>query len=144
LEDILTYRRQKNYHKLVQAMIRLNDQCIDTIQRHPEVYINFNDVETVIKETITELNQDLAQFLQFAYELRKQDYDDCHTGLLLAENVIPSILTEIVMSNHWDKYARKMRCHSSKKFKILIGENNPLVYHKNPSKNIHEKPQIKK
>ena len=48
------------------------------------------------------------------------------------------------MSNYWDKFSRKMRCHSSKKFKILIGDNNPLVYHKNPSKNINEKPQINK
>jgi hypothetical protein len=52
LEDIITFRRQKNYPKLVQSMISLNDQCIDTIQRHPDVYINFSDVESIIKETI--------------------------------------------------------------------------------------------
>lgn len=59
LEDILTFRRQKNYQKLVQSMICLNDQCIDTIQRHPDHYINFSDVESIIKETIIGLRQDL-------------------------------------------------------------------------------------
>lgn len=71
MEDIITYKRQKNYKKLVQSMIALNDHCINTIQRHPDVYINFSDVESIVKETISSLNQDIKEFFTFAYELRK-------------------------------------------------------------------------
>lgn len=52
-------------------MISLNDNCINTIQRHPDVYINFSDVESIVKETISSLNQDIKEFFTFAYELRK-------------------------------------------------------------------------
>lgn len=144
LEDIITFRRQKNFQKLVQSMICLNDQCIDTIQRHPDVYINFSDVESIIKETISSLNEDLQQFLTFAYELRKQDYDNSHTTLLLTNSIMPQILIDMVMSNVWDPSTGTMRCDQNRKFKILMGENNPIVYHKTPAKNVLERPQIKK
>lgn len=125
-------------------MISLNDQCIDTIQRHPDVYINFSEVESIIKETISTLNQDTREFLAFAYELRKQDYDNSHTKLLLTDNVRPTILSDIVLANYWDPATGTMRCDPNKTFKILIGDNNPLVYHKNPGKNLTERPQIKR
>ena len=52
-------------------MIKLNNKCIDTIQKYPDIKINFNDVESVLKETIKLLNKNIDKFLAFAYELRK-------------------------------------------------------------------------
>lgn len=125
-------------------MIRLNDQCIDTIQRHPDIYINFSDVESVIKETISSLNKDIKEFLIFAYELRKQDIENQHTTLLLNGNIWPKVLIDIVLSNYWDPATGKMRCDQQKQFKVLMGDNNPLVYRRNSGKNVNERPQIKK
>lgn len=57
---------------------------------------------------------------------------------------MPHILQEIAMSNYWDPATNTMCCNPRRKFKILIGDNNPLVYNKNPQKGTMEKPQIKR
>ena len=90
------------------------------------------------------MNQDIREFFTFAYELRKQDYDNSHSMLLLTDNIQPKILVDVVMSNYWDPVACSMRCDQNKKFNILMNGINPLVYNKSQAKNINERPRIKK
>ena len=125
-------------------MISLNNLCIDTIQRHPNVYINFSDVESLIRETVESLNHNVREFLMFAYELRKQDLENGHTSLLLHENIYPQILIDIVLSNYWDPTSQTMCCDTSTKFQMLMQENYPLVYNKVSAKNVNQSPTINK
>jgi len=125
-------------------MIKLNNKCIDTIQKYPDIKINFNDIESVLKETIKLLNKNIDKFLAFAYELRKQDENNSHSSLLLKGNVKPAILTDIILSNYWDSKEKKMKCDFDKSFKLKINGNYNLVYMKNYFKNMTEYPIIKK
>lgn len=56
--------------------------------------------------------------------------------------VKPSVLTDIIMSNYWDKSDQKMKCDNKKTFKLIVGQGNPLVYLKNHFMNFNERPII--
>lgn len=62
----------------------------------------------------------------------------------MTDNIQPKILIDIVMSNYWDPVACAMRCDQNKNFNVLMNGTNPLVYNRNPVKNVNERPRIKK
>jgi len=127
-------------------MIFLKQQCVELMQRDPDNHfgVDFSKVESLFIGTITSLNEDVNQVLVFGYELRKQDLSDEHSYEFLSGLVKPPILVDIILSNYWDDGEKKMKCDFKKKYKLVIGDNNPLVYLKNHFKNFNEKPVIKK
>lgn len=109
--------------------------------------INFSDVEHVLKETISILNQDLDKLFEFAYELRRQDknHGNHHTSMLLNGNVRPPVLANIILANYWDEDEKRMKCDYGKRFRLALAESgNPIVYLRNYFKNLTEKPIIQR
>ena len=96
----MQFRAKLNYKKLVSTIIKLNNKCIEVIQSNPDTFIDFADVEHLLKETVAILNKDLDKLFEFAYELRKQEKrQNQHSTMLLKGNVKPAILAEIILSN---------------------------------------------
>ena len=80
----------------------------DNIEQQTEIDLQFNQASRYIENIVTEISQSPSNFMNFAYELRRQDIDDEFSYDFLNGQVQPPILNEIILSNKWCKTMGKM------------------------------------
>ena len=106
---------------------RLKNQSDDEIESRAE-----KDLQSIIsdrkcEDVVTEIGRDPQDLFRFAYELRKQDYDDQYTWTLMNGQVEPSLLISIFLANKWNPRIERMDVDRNIEFRIFNNHKGDVM-----------------
>lgn len=121
---------EKRFEDLVKAMIKVTDIMREAekstkklkAKEKAERDLLFNNAKGVIVTTVTNLNNDPASLMQFAFELRKLDTTDAYSAEFLRGNLMPSTLVDVILSNHWNAALSSMVPSEDTFYRLVHGQ----------------------